>query len=158
MGRFVDVGKGSGRRPGKKFNDNYEQAFGPKKELETMKYLTDPMSGKLIPEYMWDQYDIRPPPPPKLHYVQRDAQDYTSPITDKLISGNRQHRYDLESHGCRVYEGRESEARAANAHLVEEDKRLDKRLDKSMGETLNDIRYQNNPPEKENISWTFGED
>jgi|TARA_R100001530_G_scaffold133596_3_gene107219 uncharacterized protein Usg len=162
------MSKGSNPRPfsvkQEKFGDNWDQAFGEKERVETMRYLTDPETGKLIPEYMWDQYDMRPPPPPKSHFIHRDYQDYASPITGEIISGRRQHRYDLERNGCRVSEGQESEHRAANAHLAHEDKKLDQKLDKSMAETLNDIKYQNNPPPETDkagnakMSWTFGKD
>jgi len=162
------MSKGSGRRPRKislaEEKQRWEAIFGEKKpnpdvdDMGNVKYMADPKTGKMIPDYMWAQYDMEPPKPFRGVMIQRDAADYQSPITGKLISGNRQHRYDLDTHGCRVYEGKESEQRAADSHLAQEDKKMEALLEDSLGQTLNDIKYQNNAPSGDKVSWTFGAD
>ncbi len=149
------MGKGSKQRPRqvdkKKFEDNWEAIFGEKKENPDLdmdghvRYKPHPETGEMIPDYMWHQFGMWKPKP-KSHFVVRDYPDYRSPITGKLISGRRQHQYDLHSNGCRVYEGRESEERAAQSHRDQSEAQFHRKLDKSMAETLNDIKYQNNPP------------
>jgi len=61
-----------------------------------------------------------------------------------------------------VYEGRESEQRAADSHVAHEDKQMDRAIEKTLGQTLNDMRHGNNAPierasdGKAKNSWTFG--
>jgi len=162
------AGKGSGRRPRaislKEEKEKWEAIFGKKEknpdvdDMGNVRYKADPQSGRMIPDYMWAQYDMEDEKPLRGHFIHRDAEDYLSPISGKLISGKRQHRYDLDVHGCRVFEGKESEQRAANSHLEQEDKKMNDLLLDSLGETLNDIKYQNNAPSGEKVSWTFGAD
>lgn len=164
------MSKGSKRRPASRsqasIDARWELAFGPKKEnpdldeLGRVAYKVHPETGELVPDYMWEQMGLYKRIP-KTHFIARDIPEYTSPITGKLISGRKQHRYDLHSNGCRVYEGRESEQRAADSHNLQEERKFDRVLDKSMAKTLNDIEHQNNPPPdldkngRPKINWTF---
>lgn len=162
------AGKGSKRRPRTvslaEETAKWEAIFGAKQpnpdcdEMGNVRYKPDPETGKMIPDYMWAQYDMEDKPKYSGTFIKRDAVPYLSPISGKLISGNRQHRYDLDVHGCRVSEGQESEQRAANSHLEQEDKKMHKLLENSLEETLNDIKYQNNAPSGDKVSWTFGAD
>ena len=151
------TGKGSNPRPfsvnRKKFDDNYEAIFGKKKEnpdidpeTGSVRYKAHPETGEMIPDYMWSQLGMLPKPVPRTPHIMRDTGDYVSPATGKHVSGRKQRRYDLESSGCRPYEGGESERRAANAHRVSEDRKLSQSMEKSMGQTLSDIQHQNNAP------------
>ena len=161
------AGKGSKRRPRTislaDEKDKWEAIFGAKTanpdcdDMGNVKYKADPQTGRMIPDYMWAQYDMEPTKHYG-HFIKRDAEDYLSPISGELISGNRQHRYDLDLHGCRVSEGQESEQRAADSHLAQEDKKMEKLIEDSLGQTLNDIKYQNNAPSGDTVSWTFGAD
>ena len=154
------AGKGSKRRPRTislaEEKAKWEAIFGEKKpnpdvdEMGNVRYM--------VPDYMWAQYDMEDEKPLRGHFIHRDAADYLSPISNKLISGKRQHRYDLDVHGCRVFEGKESEQRAADSHLAQEDKKMDRMIVDSLGKTLNDIKYQNNAPSGDKVSWTFGAD
>lgn len=169
------MSKGSGRRPRKislkEEAERWEAAFGKRQEnpdldpeTRQVQYKQDPVSGKMIPDYMWAQYDMLPKTPTKTAFIQTDSHvEYISPVTDKLISGRRQQRYDLHSTGSRIYEGREQEQKEADRYQAYEDEKLDRDLDVTIQETLNDINYQNNPPPETDkngnakISWTFGE-
>jgi hypothetical protein len=69
----------------------------------------DPKRCELV-EVPLESMQRRPSEAPVVH---GDYEGYTSPITGEWIEGRRAHREDLKRHGCRVYEGRESEQRAA---------------------------------------------
>lgn len=151
----------------KKFDENFERIFGKKKpnpdldDTNRVAYKAHPETGELIPDFMWHQFGMWTPKP-KLHFVVNDYDTYRCPVTDKPITGRRQHRENLNRTGCRVYEGRASEERAAASYRAQEDKKLDRLLDKSLAQTLNDIKYGNNaPPERDKhgrakSSWTWG--
>jgi len=148
-----------------KYTDNFEKIFGKKKTNEDLdglgrvRYKAHPETGELVPDYMWQQLGMWKPKP-KTHFVQRDYVDYRSEVgAFNVISGRRQHRYDLESNGCRVYEGRGSEARAAKAHNDDKDKRFEETLEVSLRETMNDLKYQNVKKEtRVKSQWVMGEE
>jgi len=166
------MSKGSGRRPRnislQEEADRWEAAFGKKKEnpdldpeSRSVRYKQHPETGKMIPDYMWMQFDMEDKEHTS-HFIQRDTTyEYESPVTGKWISGRRAARYDLHSTGSRVYEGRASEAREAQNYRDHKDKLLEEAIAKSLPETLNDIKYGNNPPPEldkngnAKISWTF---
>ena len=169
------AGKGSNPRPygvnKATFDSNYDAIFGKKEknhdvdpETGRVRYKAHPETGAMIPDYMWAQYGMNPPPVPKTHHIMRDAKDYKCPVNEgnKMISGRRQHRENLKRTGCRVYEGRGSEQRAADSHVAHEDKKLDREVEKTLGKTLNDMRHGNNAPIERakdgsaKNSWTFG--
>ena len=169
------MSKGSGRRPRKISLEEeaarWKAAFGERKEnpdldpeTRSVRYKQDPKTGKSIPDYMWAQYGLMPKEVPKTAFIQRDTiVEYVSPVTDKLISGRRQQRYDLHSTGSRVYEGREQEQKEADRHQQYEEQALEQKLEVTVEQVLNDINYQNNPPPETDkngnakISWTFGD-
>lgn len=125
-----------------------------------VRYKANPDTGEMVPDYMWAQLGMLPPPKSLVH-IQKDYVDYRSETTGRIISGRRQARYDLESTGCRVYEGRESETTEANGVRRHKADRLSDALDKSMPQTLTDIKWQNNKPSQldkhgnPKISWEF---
>lgn len=165
------MGKGSKRRPvgdQKAFDENWDKIFGPKKEnpdldpeYNCVRYKQHPETGELIPDYMWAQFDMLPPKKSNLQIIRDSHYEYVSPATGKYISGKRAQRYDLQSSGCRIYEGRESEQRAADAHRKDQDKRFEQTLEKSMRQSLSDIRWQRVPTTEKSkdgrpkISWEW---
>ena len=167
------MSKGAGRRPRAislaDEASKWEAAFGKRGENEDLdpetqavRYKQDPKSGKLVPDFMWAQYDMLPRETVKTAFIQRDTTvEYVSDVTGKVVSGRRAHRYDLHSTGSRVYEGRKTEQQEADNYKAHEEKKLMEAIDKSLPETLNDIKYGNNPPSEQDkngdakISWTF---
>jgi hypothetical protein len=85
----------------------------------------DPERGELV-EIPLESTQRRPDVP----YVQGDYEGYTSPITGEWIEGRRAHREDLKRHGCRVYEGRESEQRAATRVQAEHARQTERLAEK----------------------------
>src|SRR5579862_638829 len=85
----------------------------------------DPKLGRLV-EVPLDSRQARPDAP----FVQGDYEGYQSPITGEWIEGRRAHREDLKRHGCRVFEGRESEQRAADRVQTENAKRTEQLAEK----------------------------
>jgi len=164
------VSKGSKPRPvnRQKFAANFDRIFGEKRpnpdvdQDNRARYKVHPETGELVPDYMWHQLGLLKITP-KTHFVLGDAEAYRCPITGKVVDGRRQHRNNLARHDCRVYEGRAIETQEANNHKAHQERKLSDRLDKTMPKTLNDIKYQNNPPPeigkngKAKISWTWGE-
>lgn len=70
--------------------------------------------------------------------VHDDFEAYQSPITGQWIEGRRAHREDLKRHGCRVYEGRESEQRAAGRVQAENARRTEQLTERMVGHAWND--------------------
>ena len=162
MGRYVAVGKGSKRRPGNRnaFEDNFDKIFGEfKPQGERVRYRHHPETGELIPDYMWAQLNMTPKPPPRGHFIHRDYEPYQSTIDDRVISGRRQRRYDMESNQCRAYEGYEVERQEADRFHEYADKRYEDTLDVALRETANDLEYNNVEREtRVKSGWIFGDD
>lgn len=93
----------------------------------------DEAQGKLV-EIPVNSRSRRPDAP----FVQGDYEGYQSPITGEWIEGRRAHREDLKRHGCRVYEGRESEQRVANRARAEQDRRIDQVAERAAHRAWND--------------------
>ena len=159
MGRFVDVGKGSKRRPEdrEKVLENLEKAFGAKK-VQSGSFRQDPETGKFISAYDWHKkYGKK-----KLAdapYIIGDIEPYQSPIDDSYIGSRRAQRYDLQKNGCRIYEGREQEQKVADAYRAEKEARFDRTIEEGLKKTANDLKYQNIKKETRiKSSWLIGED
>jgi|APSaa5957512535_1039671.scaffolds.fasta_scaffold46752_2 hypothetical protein len=160
MGRFVDVGKGSGRRsadvPHETFLEKHEAIFGESK-VKAGSFKQDPETGKFIDSYEWHQKYGRQKV--RTHFVSTDIEPYESLVTGNIINSRRAQRYDLESTGSRIYEGREAEQKEADRHNAHKEALFDRKLDNSLKEVANDLKYQNIKPEKRiKSSWLIGED
>ena len=59
-----------------------------------------------------------------------DYAGYACPISNKWVEGRRAHEENLKKHGCRVYEGGETEAFRANKQ--KEETELDRRVDETV--------------------------
>jgi hypothetical protein len=88
----------------------------------------DPKRRELV-EVPLDSVQRRPDAP----NVHADFEGYRSPVTGEWIEGRRAHREDLRRHGCRVYEGRESEQRAADRVRAEQARQTDALAERMAG-------------------------
>lgn len=72
--------------------------------------------------------------------LARDYAAYDCPITGRMIDGKREHRENLERHGCRILEPGETQAVAAagDRPFVESTERI---LDRALGEIAHQIDY-----------------
>ena len=61
-------------------------------------------------------------------HIATDIPDYQSPIDGRVIHGRKGQREDLARNNCRIYEGRESEDRAAAAFRADREKKLDAKI------------------------------
>lgn len=63
--------------------------------MPRQRYIQDPVTLKLVPaeEYYASQQDVAAP------FVMADIQPYQSMATGEMITGRRQHREHLKSHG-----------------------------------------------------------
>jgi hypothetical protein len=86
------MSKGSNRRPGKGFEDNFEAIFG-KKKVERGSFIQDPETGKLVPKSEYVQRD------PDAPYLQAGFNDFTSPIDGSVITDRAQLRDHNRRHG-----------------------------------------------------------
>lgn len=140
MGRFVNVGKGSNRRPEdrQKVLKALDELYG--KEVKVGRYKQDPETGKMIPAYDWYKKYHKPTNPAP--FIMGDIEPYQSPINDTIINSRRGQRYDLESNGCRIYEGREQEQKAADEFKANKEKKFEDSLEVALYETQRDLKYQ----------------
>ena len=157
MGRFVDVGKGSKRRP-----ENRQKVFAALdklygKEVQTGRFKQDPETGKMISAYEFHKKYYKPRN--KAPFIIGDIEPYQSPIDDRVINSRRQQRYDLESNGCRIYEGLDQEKKVADQFVADKEKRFEQTLEVALHETARDLRYQAVKPETRiKSAWTIGEE
>ena len=86
------MSKGSGRRPGKGFEDKYDEIFG-NKPIQRGSFVQDPETGKLVPRGAFQRDDTNAPS------VHGDIQDFVSPITREVISDRAQLRRHNREHG-----------------------------------------------------------
>lgn len=157
MSRFVNVGKGSNRRPEdrKKVLDALDKLYG--KEVKVGSYKQDPETGKMISAYEFHKKYYKPRN--QAPFIIGDIEPYQSPIDDRMINSRSQQRYDLESNGCRIYEGREQEQKAADKHNAYKEEKFEQTLEVALHETARDLRYQNVKPETRiKSAWTIGEE
>lgn len=119
------------------YADNYEKIFG-KTTVERGRFRQDRETGKFIPISEWlKKYGHSTPKGPIIfcnHFTP-----FTSPIDGKVIESKRQHQYDLDKNGCRVYEGFESEKKEADRYLEYKEKDLEENVEETLNQTMHDI-------------------
>ncbi len=158
MGRFVNVGKGSKRRPENREQvlENLEKLYGDG-GVKAGRFRQDPETGKFISAYDWHMKYTKPRV--RTHFIIGDIEPYESPIDDRVITSRRQMQYDLEKNGCRHYEGLEQEQIEADRINAEKDKKFDEGLDKALQQTANELRYKAIKPETRiKSAWITGDE
>jgi predicted deacetylase len=70
-------------------------------------------------------------------YIAGDYKPYACPITGKIIDGRKEHRDNLEAHGCRVHERGEFEDVKKNGK-----KRLEASMDAAIDKSVDAIARQ----------------
>ena len=86
-------GKGSNRRNGDGFEDNYDAIFG-NKEVQRGRFIQHPETGTLVPAADYVRPDTN-----KSAYVMGDIQDFVSPIDRTLIDDRGKLRRHNKKHG-----------------------------------------------------------
>ena len=76
----------------------------------------------------------------------REFEAYESPATGKIVTSHQSRKYDMQSSGCRDWEGMEQEKKYAAKAKVEMEQEQDKQVEQWVGET-----YQQLPAEKKAI-------
>ena len=71
-----------------------------------------------------------------------DIPGYESPVSGKWVEGRRARREDLKRTGCRPYEGRESEQRAAQQHWKDLEKRQEQSIEKAVHQAWSEASSQ----------------
>lgn len=112
-----------------------------------------------IPKHEWNRKYAKEAPPRGPMAIVKNFDPFISPVTNKVIRNEKEHRYDLDSSGCRVYEGRQQEQKEVDRYLAEQDKALEQSISDTVDETAWQIEHNYSRPSiEQNISWTFGED
>jgi hypothetical protein len=86
------MSKGSNRRPGSGFEENFDAIFGQKK-VERGSFVQDPHTGKLVPKSDYQRVD------PDAPYVQGDIEAFKSPIDGTIIDDRAKLRRHNAQHG-----------------------------------------------------------
>lgn len=76
-----------------------------------------------------------------------DLPEYESPATGEIVRGRKQRREDMRRSGCRPYEGFESERRAADAVIAQEQKEQDRLWERRVEQTYYELRDGMTPRE-----------
>ena len=137
--------------------DNYDKAFPPKM-VQRGRYKQDKETGKFIPIHEWNaKYASEPKPKGPMVFVKGfDA--FESPTSGRTISNHKELQYELESSGCRTYEGREQEQKEVDRHLAEEDKQFEQVISDSVDETAYQIEHNYSRPEVAGgVNFSLGE-
>ena len=87
------MSKGSNRRPGGGFEDNFDNIFG-KKEVQRGRFIQHPETGKLIPAADYVRPDTN-----QSAYVMGDIVGFVSPIDRTLIDDRGKLRRHNAKHG-----------------------------------------------------------
>jgi hypothetical protein len=135
----------------KAFEDNYDRIFGNKK-VERGRYRQDPKTGKLLSPSEWAEkygHEERP----RTAYVQGDIEPFISPASGRVVSSRSVHRDDLKRTGCRTFEDRASEERAARQFRDQKDKAFQSQVAEAVEKTANDIKYGNTKPTDRPVSF-----
>lgn len=152
------------RAPSKKLLNSLENS-GELKSVEQRRaargrYRQDPETKKFIhiSEYL-EKYGDRPREKTTAFFINH-FEPFKSLVSDKVISNKRQLQYDLDSNGCRVYEGREQEQKEVDRHLAYEDQKFERTIEEDMHRTYHDIEhgYKEVSDRQDNLTWTWGEE
>ena len=69
-------------------------------------------------------------------YSAKPMETYLSPVTGKPITSQRQRQYDMESNGCRPWEGIKQEKKAVARQRKYNDDKLDKAVETSLNKQV----------------------
>lgn len=126
-------------RPSTTYASNYEQVFG-KKGPEKGRFRQDKETGEFIPLDEWvRKYGSERKQGPMV--ICNHFEPFESPVTGEVIQNKRQHNYDLDRNGCRVYEGRESEQKEADRYWKYQDEKFEQKIDHTLNQTAYDIEH-----------------
>ena len=97
----------------------------------SIKWTAKPRAEKVQLDYSSKRSHLAAP------YVAGDFQPYACPITGKTIDGRKEHKNNLETHGCRVHEKGEFEDVKKNGK-----KRIEASMDAAIDKSVDSIARQ----------------
>lgn len=118
------------------YKRNLEKLFGDKPPTRG-KWKQDPDTGRMVPIEEWYS---KPKEEGPLTFINH-FEAYESPTSGKIINNKREHLNDLHASGCRVYEGRQQEAKEAAKWRAEQDRKLDRKLTETLNRTMYEIEH-----------------
>lgn len=123
------------------YRDNHEKIFG-KSRVQRGKYKWCEETRKFIPaaEY-YAKYGAPKPRPKTPMIVCNHFEAFESPVTGEVISSKRDHQYDLESNGCRVFEGQEAEQREVDRQTAYFEEATMAEMGETIEQTAHDIEH-----------------
>lgn len=90
-------------------------------------------------------------------FIFNHFKPFISPVTGKVIENARQEKYDLESSGCRIYEGRTVEQKEADRHNKYKELAFEREISQTIDQTAHEIehgyREVSDTPSTLNMDW-----
>ena len=126
------------KKASKAYEDNYNKIFGDKNPMRRGRFIQDPETGNMVPAN-----EFQRPEPKRSNLPTPMIQVFTpgrSPITGEWLETKRQMNEDMKRHGCREYEGFESEQKVANQWQAEQEKKFNKEMGEAMEKTAVQLR------------------
>lgn len=122
----------------KAYLDNYP--FQTKKP-QRGRFRADRETGKLIPLEEWlAKYEERPMGQAPMMFMS-NFDPFESPVSGRVVRNKREHQYDLDASGCRVYEGRQQEEKEAAKYRQEQEKKLEASVTDTIHQTHYEIQH-----------------
>lgn len=138
------------------YAEAYERIWG-NKQAERGHFRWCKETKKWLPVKEWFQkYGDAPKPKAPAFFISH-FEAFQSPVTGRIINNKREHQYDLDASGCRVYEGRESEQREADRYNKYKEERFEKEISETVDQTAHEIehgyRTPKESPETLTVDW-----
>jgi len=102
-----------------------------KENYNDIKWTTAPQARKAEVDYSSKRSHLT------ASYIAGDYRPYECPITGKIIDGRREHRENLELHGCRIHEKGEFEDVKKNGR-----KNIEASMDAAIDKSVDAIAHQ----------------
>ena len=131
------------------YKSNYDKLFSDK-PVDRGSYKQCRKTGKMIPIQEWYKlYGEQKKGTAPIIFVNK-FDPYISPVSGEIINNKKEHKYDLESHGCRVYEGREQEEKEAQKYRNEQNLKLEAKVNTTIEKTSYEIDVGLRKPKENN--------
>lgn len=129
------------KAPSKKLLESIEPMSIEQRRSNKGRYKQCRETKRMIPIAEWNaKYGSEPVNKSPLIFCNH-FEPFESPVTGRVIRSKREHQYDLDSTGSRVYEGREQETKEASKWQAEQETRLERDLEQTLSQELHNIEH-----------------
>lgn len=130
------------KTPSKSFLSSIETMSIEERRKNKGKYRWCKEEKRMIPDSEWrEKYGNPKPRERKPMLFVNNFEPFKSPVTGNVITNKREHQYDMDSTGSRVYEGRDQEEKEAARYRAYEEQKLESEIDQTLNQTYHEIEH-----------------